>query len=174
MSEIRATEYFAIIPESVLLAPISSNAVRLYAILNRFANAQGKAWPSRRTLAEMMGVSVATVDRAKDELVDLGALHVENRLGPNGDLTSNIYTLVMSSPVRKGSPTGDGRGSPTGDALNRVSMKQSQLAKSSPVLCSLCRGKNRDIETHPGQSSIYDETSRTYILCPRCDGEGQL
>ena len=35
---IEASEYFAILPEAVLFAPISSNAVRLYCILRRRAD----------------------------------------------------------------------------------------------------------------------------------------
>lgn len=190
MSEIKATDYFAIIPETVLLAPISSNAVRLYGILNRFANSSGKAWPSRKTLAEMMDVSVATIDRAKDELVELGALHVENRLGPNGDLTSNVYTLVMSSPMTKGSVTGDGRGSPKDDALNKANMKQSQLQKSATktttsIACGTCVGKYRNgyDDGTEGLSHIWEtfesdfpgqgtKTVGRYIVCPSCDGTG--
>ena len=43
MSEIQSREYFAIVPEWIVLADISSNAIRLYALLNRFANSQGRA-----------------------------------------------------------------------------------------------------------------------------------
>lgn len=180
MSNLHSSDYFAIIPEFVLYADVSPNAVRLYAILNRFANGAGRAWPSRTTLAELMRVSKATVDRAKDELVGIGALTVEHRTNPAGDPSSNLYTLFIrpftpSSPMQKGSPTREGRGSPTGDALNRASMNQRHLANSAPrTKCSSCRGKNRDIDTHLGLSSIYDEQSRTYIVCPGCDGEGWL
>lgn len=176
MTEIKSSEYFAIVPQYVLFSQVSANAVRLFAVLNRYANAQQKAWPSRKTLAQLMEVSVATIDRAKEELVELGALHVENRQGPNGDPTSNIYTLIMSSPMRRGSTTGEERGTPKDDALNRVNMKQSQLAKSSPAMksCKNCLNKYRhgyDDGTE-GQSHIWDEESRTFKVCPICQGEG--
>lgn len=187
MTEINASEYFAIVPEYVLFSSISPNAVRLFAVLNRYANKRGQAWPSRKTLAELMDVSVATIDRAKDELVELGALNVENRQGPNGDPTSNIYTLLMSSPMRRGSPTHEERGTPKGDALNRANMKQSQLAKPSPArTCSNCHGSNRDIEDFPGLSCVWiatatfgdnPETSRNigvYAPCPVCQGVGAV
>lgn len=180
MSNLTSSDYFAIIPEFVLYADISPNAVRLYGILNRFANGAGRAWPSRSTIADLMRVSKATVDRAKDELVSIGALTVEQRTNPAGDPSSNLYTLFIrpftpSSQVRKGGPTGADRGGPTGDDLNRVILKQNQIANSAPrTKCSSCRGKNRDIDTHPGLSSVYDEPNRTYVICPRCDGEGWL
>jgi hypothetical protein len=142
MSEIRATDYFAIVPEFVLYADISANAVRLFAVLNRFANSQMKAWPSRKTLAEAMKVSTATIDRAKDELVEIGALTVTARISDLGDPTSNLYTLSMSrpggptnmptsSPVRKGLLTLEERGLLKDDDLKRVRKNESQLGRSS-------------------------------------------
>lgn len=188
MTNITSSDYFAIIPEFVLHADISANAVRLYGVLNRFANGYGRAWPSRNTLADIMRVSKATIDRAKDELVGIGALTVEPRTNPTGDPTSNLYILNIrpfeSSQARRGSPTGADRGSPTGDDLNRVSMKQSQKTNSSSMKqCSTCLGKNRDIEPNLGLSHIV-QTSRDiipgfgtrnvyrYVICPKCEGEG--
>lgn len=193
MNDIRAEEYFAIVPEWVILADISGNAVRLYALLNRFANSSGRAWPSRRTLSEMLRTSMATIDRAKDELVGVGALTVEHRKNPAGDPSSNLYTLHVrpygktapSSHMRKGTPTVGGTGTLTGDALNRANRKQSQTPASAPVKqCSHCLGKNRDIDTHPGLSSVWvakatfgddPETATSvgiYVICPKCDGTG--
>jgi hypothetical protein len=185
MSEVRHSDYFAIVPEYVILANISANAVRLFAILNRYANKKGQAWPSRKTLAQLMEISVATVDRAKDELISIGALTVEHRTGPNGDPTSNIYTLVMSSPMRRGSPTDGGTGSPTNDALTKANVKQSQLAKTSPArTCRTCFGTNRDIEGFEGLSCIWLATGGfgddpktahakgVYVVCGDCDGSG--
>ena len=185
MAEIRATDYFAIVPEWVIHADISANAVRLYAILNRFANGSGKAWPSRRTLAELMRTSTATVDRAKDELVAVGALIVEARTNPAGDPSSNLYTLLTrphetSSPVRKGMVAGGGTGMGTGDALNRANLRQNQTGNSAPAKkCSACLGKNRDIEGMDGRSCIHSRCldgrgriSYSYIICPVCDGIG--
>jgi hypothetical protein len=180
MSEIRHSDYFAIVPEYVILASISANAVRLFAVLNRYANKKGQAWPSRKTLAQVMEISVATLDRAKDELVSIGALTVEHRTGPNGDPTSNIYTLVMSSPMRRGTPTDAATGTPTRDALNRANVKQSQLAKSSPArTCSTCFGANRDVEGFEGFSTISTRdtdgngrVSYSSQICPHCQGTG--
>jgi hypothetical protein len=177
MTEIKSTDYFAIVPEFVIYAPISSNAVRLYAILNRFANSQGRAWPSRKTLAEVMLCSTDTIERAKYELVEIDALTVEHRTGPAGDPSSNIYTLKTSSPVTKGTPRGEGRGSPKDDALNKASMKQSQTSQSSKTkTCSMCIGRYRvgfEDETEEGLSHVVDEQTREYKICPKCYGSGK-
>jgi len=170
MTEIRSTDYFAIVPEFVIFAPISSNAVRLYAILNRFANSQGRAWPSRKTLAELMQCSTATIDRAKDELVEIDALTVEHRTGPAGDPSSNLYILKTSSPVIKGSPKNEHRGGATGDALNKANMKQSQQSKSSRMrTCQSCLNMNRDPEGFTTTNNREDNTSSR---CQKCNGTG--
>lgn len=180
MTEIRVSEYFAIIPEWVLHADISANAVRLYGVLNRFANSRGHAWPSRKTIAELMGVSVATIDRAKEELVDLGALTIEPRTTPSGDPSSNLYILHIShvensgplSPMRQGLITREGRGTPTDDDLKRDSMKQ---RKNTPHSCAECLNKYKtghDDGTE-GLSHIWISETRTFTVCPTCDGTGQ-
>jgi DNA-binding transcriptional MocR family regulator len=170
MTEIRSTDYFAIVPEFVIFAPISSNAVRLYAILNRFANSQGRAWPSRKTLAELMQCSTATIDRAKDELVEIDALTVEHRTGPAGDPSSNLYILKTSSPVTKGSPKNEHRGGATGDALNKANMKQSQQSKSSRMrTCQSCLNMNRD---EKGFTTTNNPQHNTSSRCQKCNGTG--
>lgn len=176
MTEIRADDYFAIIPEWVLLAEISSNAVRLYGILNRFANSRGHAWPSRKTIADQMRCSTATVDRAREELVDIGALTVMARTNDAGDPTSNLYIVHTrpSSPVQKGLLTGEERGMVTGDDLIKASMNQSQsLVNTPPVtkpssFCRSCHGKKIVIT-----GGWYDEdrggwTGTLPKPCPEC------
>ena len=178
MTEIRSTEYFAIIPEWVLHADISANAIRLYGVLNRFANSNGHAWPSRKTIADLMRVSVATIDRAKDELVELGALTVEPRTTPSGDPSSNLYILHVShianigtpSPMREGMVTREERGMVTRDDLKRDSMKQ---RKERALACVKCLGKYRvgyDDGTE-GLSHIWDNGN--YIICSACQGLGK-
>lgn len=110
---------FSLIPESILDAPISDRAVRLFATLHRYADQNHEAFPNRRTLAKRLRTSFASVDRAIKELVDIGALKVTQRRDAKGDPTSNLYQLIMvrpggvSSPVEIPLVTGDESGSPT-------------------------------------------------------------
>lgn len=185
MSEIHASDYFAIVPEWVLDADISSNAVRLYAILNRYANTRGRAWPTRQTLADRMKVSTSTVDRARDELVEIGALTVETRISPAGDPTSNLYTVhtrpvgtvETSSPVAKGMGTRGDTRIGTRDELNKDRMKQSHLAASALTMCPECFGKYRtgyDDPDEEGLAHTYDPQTRLYRVCERCSGLGKV
>lgn len=104
---IRLERRFAIIDEWLLDLDISDRAVRLYAVLARYADSEThKAYPSRGTLAERLHCSKASVDRAAQELVDAGAMTKQQRHN-----SSIVYTLQVSSPTIRGVVTGDEGGS---------------------------------------------------------------
>lgn len=130
--EIRLERRFAIIDEWLLDLDISDRAVRLYAVLARYADSEThKAYPSRATLAERLHCSKASVDRAAQELVDSGAMTKQQRHN-----SSVIYTLQVSSPLHRGVVTGDEGGSApvmtgvlTGDDLTRTTELEPQERK---------------------------------------------
>jgi hypothetical protein len=129
---IRLERRFAIIDEWLLDLDISDRAVRLYAVLARYADSEThKAYPSRGTLAERLHCSKASVDRAAQELVDAGAMTKQQRHN-----SSVIYTLQVSSPLHRGVVTGDEGGSApvmtgvlTGDDLTRTTQLEPQERK---------------------------------------------
>lgn len=95
--KVRADEYFAVIPEWVLYGDISPAAVRVFGVLNRYANSDtGKCHPSRKSIAQKAKIGLSTVDRSIDELVRLGAVIVRHQKSESGDFTSNEYTLIMN------------------------------------------------------------------------------
>lgn len=125
---IRAEVTFAIIPEWLLLHPeISDKAVRLYGVLWRHADKDYRAHPSRQRLALLLRCSKATVDRAVRELVDAGALSVQQRKSTRIGYQSNDYTLhvqpfeqlTLGPSVRLGVVTGEATPSPTSDDTPR-------------------------------------------------------
>lgn len=126
-THIRVDRRFAIIDEWVLNLDISDRALRLYAILMRYADKDTqKAFPSRKTLAERLKCSLASVDRASMELVKAGAMSKEQRYN-----NSLVYTLHTSSPVETPIITGDDTlSSPvttaiiTGDDLTRTTKRE--------------------------------------------------
>lgn len=90
---------FSIVPEWILDAPISDRAVRLYAVLARYADDTGLAHPSRATLARRIGCSPDTIDRTMPELVALGAVEKENRQrGDTREADTNLYRIVRVMP----------------------------------------------------------------------------
>ena len=105
---------FEMIPHWVLEVA-SANAIRLYLILRRYAMNKDTCFPSRATLAEEMKVSLDTLDRAKKELIEMGAITVKGRATADGGQTSNEYTVFWyrggrkskeggAEPVRRGEP----------------------------------------------------------------------
>jgi hypothetical protein len=102
-NEIRADAYFAIVPEWVLDATKTGNAVKLYAILARYADkGTGEAHPSRRTLAKRMKFARAqTVDPIVAELESIGAVEVFERYTASGDRDSNGYVVRTIAPAHR-------------------------------------------------------------------------
>lgn len=124
-TKIRSDRRFAIIDEWVLDLDISDRAIRLYAVLNRYADKDtNKAFPSRQTLADRLRCSPKSVDRALDELIQFGLLKKQQRHN-----SSLIFTLV--TPVSRGVDSGDQggwtpvtRGVDTGDDLTRTTKRE--------------------------------------------------
>ena len=101
---------FSIIPEWLLDSEVSDKALRVYAILARYAdNETMQAFPSRETIAERARCHVKTVDRALEELINVKAIVKKHRKSGNG-YSSNLYTVkrvgTKMSPGRdRGVPT---------------------------------------------------------------------
>lgn len=93
---------FSIIPEWITYAEISDKAIRLYSVLARYADNQThEAFPSRDTLAAHMHCSAKSVDRATEELINIGAITKRQRHN-----SSLIYTLRVSQGGGHQSPGG--------------------------------------------------------------------
>jgi len=107
--------HYAIVPERLLDSGLSDRAIRVWALLDRYANKRRECWPSRNTLAKRAGCSVRSVDRAIDELEAAKWLKRERRTkaGTN-EPDSNFYKLLWGSDTGAlGSDTG-ALGSDTG------------------------------------------------------------
>jgi len=134
----KADEYFAIIPEWVLYADISANAVRLYCVFRRYADQNGQCFPGRKALAEKCRVSEATVDRLIDELVGIGALQVRNRRTESGQYLSSIYKVFSTrgvySPTSTGVLTHEYRGVLTSDDITKASKNESHEPEQTHML----------------------------------------
>lgn len=120
-------------PEWILDAEISDRALRLYGILARYADEDGRCTPARSTIAKRLRCSTDSVDRAKAELMDLGALEVKRRTDDAGDPTSNEYLLRVvplegSRTAAATPPQGSGHGSRTAAAQN-----ENQLNETTPL-----------------------------------------
>lgn len=91
MPETGQTGYwFAQIPLDIIRDPrLSAGAVRLYANLAGYANAEGVCWPGKARLAKDLNVSVRTIYNYTRELSAAGHIIIKRR----GRRRSNLYTL---------------------------------------------------------------------------------
>lgn len=95
---------FAMVPRWIIQHEnLTSGAVRVYACLADMANRdKNYAFPSHKTLAVKTNMSVSSVRRHIDELVQVGALLVRKRFKPEGaGQTSNLYTVVHKAMENK-------------------------------------------------------------------------
>jgi hypothetical protein len=91
---------FSIVPEWMIDSGCSDKALRLYVVLARYAdNDTLTAYPGRGTLAKRMGCHRASVDRAVEELVRLGAITKHVRVS-DGKYQSSLYTIRRIAPSR--------------------------------------------------------------------------
>ena len=102
---------FAIVPEWLIDADVSDRAFRVYALLARYADSDGSgAIPGRKRMAQRLGCSVDTIDRAVAELLACGAIEREHRY-VEGRQTSNAYVVRRIPPDEGGTsaaPEGSG------------------------------------------------------------------
>ena len=89
---------FSIVPEWLIDSGCSDKALRLYVVLARYAdNDKLTAYPGRGTLAKRMNCHRASVDRAVEELVSLGAITKTVRV-KDGKYQSSLYTIRRIAP----------------------------------------------------------------------------
>lgn len=145
---------FAMVPERLLDSGLSDRAVRLYVLLDRYADEHDKAWPSRATMAKRLSCSEDSIDRAVKELVAAGWLTVHRRAA---ERATNHYFLL--DRPRAGSRTGAESGSRKAAELlaapvrnKRESRTRDQASTASP-LASL-RSARPDCDVCGGAGSI--------------------
>lgn len=134
--KVTADGHFALIPEWVLYADISTAAVRVYCVLHRYANSDGKCHPSRKSIGTKARIGLSTVDRSIDELIALGAVTVRHRTSDSGDPTSNEYTVIVNRPLSTVNrpPIGfEQRGLFKSDNQTKAILNQSQEPSSSSL-----------------------------------------
>ena len=127
------SDAFVIVPEWVLMLPISATSLRVYCVIRRHADARtGECFPTRKTIATKARCSVASVDRSVKELVVNGAIKSERRKNKAGDPTSNLYTILspklctVATKDDLPSSTDDGTGRLKNDARTRTNLNEKQ------------------------------------------------
>jgi hypothetical protein len=130
---------FQQIPNWVFESGTSPTAIKLYLVLRKNGdNKRHTSYWSRKKLAEQMSCSINTVDRAKAELITLGAICYIKRKNDSGDWTSNLYHIHSTSThdckylapkLGAGSPKDGGTGSPktVAQTNNHIELRTNEL-----------------------------------------------
>lgn len=108
---------FGMCPRSVITdRKLGNAAVRLYALLTTYANADGECWPSQTTLANDLGLtSRRMVVRLMADLQAAGHVQSSFRKDEFGRRSGCVYRLCeMAKPSPAGGTTGTYRGGTTG------------------------------------------------------------
>lgn len=82
---------------------ISHGALRLWAVIKTYTkNGEPVAFPSQKTIAEDMGVSVRQVRTYTQQLYNAGAVNIDLRQNDDGSLGRNyVYTLAWDEPFHR-------------------------------------------------------------------------
>jgi len=78
---------------SIYREEVSSRAKTVYMYLKDRSNAEGECWPAIKTIARDTSMSVSTVKRAIEDLLQCGLLRKERRFRENRGNTSNRYFI---------------------------------------------------------------------------------
>ena len=106
MSRLEPDLRFAILPTWLLTSGCSDKALRVYAVLaNRADRDTHQTWPGRSLIAAEASCSLRSVDRAIEELIELGALSKQQRRVDGGWYQSSVYTVHRMPPQTR--VTGD-------------------------------------------------------------------
>lgn len=90
---------YAMIPEWVIYHPdLTGSDVRVYAVMARMADAEGRCYPKADTVASRLNVSDDTVRRSIARLEAAGALRVEPKMGAGG-YRSNDFLIAGDTPL---------------------------------------------------------------------------
>ena len=160
MTNLHTEVRFSIVPEWVIDADISDRAVRVYAILARYADSEThQAFPSRETLAKRARCHWRSIDRAIGELIQLGAVTKTHR--KNGkEYQSNIYTLKRVLPrVPRGTATGD-TGVLTGESVG------------TDTAGNLTRTTKQEPQERKPLNDITEQFNEFWATYPRRTGKG--
>jgi hypothetical protein len=139
VSDGRAQARYTVLPEELTRSGLSDRAVRLWALLDRYAGAGGVAFPLQSTLAADLGCSLSALKRALAELKEGAWLSVWRRYpgGPCNYITNSTPDVVTveliggKTAARTGgvSPAVD-EGQASGELQKDASVRKEQPAPS--------------------------------------------
>lgn len=78
----------------IYASALPNRAILIYLYLWDRADKEGRSFPSLKRTAQDLSLSVSTVRRAVEDLVNSGYIKKEERVRENGGRSSNLYTIT--------------------------------------------------------------------------------
>jgi len=75
---------------------LTSKATAVFYSLIGYSNTKEECWPSLRTIAKDTNLSVSTVQRALNELLEIGLITKKHNYREDGSQTSNVYRIITA------------------------------------------------------------------------------
>ena len=95
-------KYFTMIPNMLDDMGLSMPAIRVYLHLKRVAGESGECWQSTNTIAKRCGIGMATVSKAKKELLENGLIEITKMKSSRGKNSHTISIVdVWSENIKK-------------------------------------------------------------------------
>jgi len=147
-------------------AEMGAIGLAIYAVLQRYADrTTGQCWPSVATIARLLRLSKNCVKKYLHQLTQLGLISRAPRYTPEGDPTSNLYTVhdpTQPDAVRRrqrarGRAPGAGGGAP--DAL-----PPQENAHIVPP-----GGASAGHEQDPPEQEVVTSVAEANMAAPACD-----
>lgn len=145
----------------------------LLAIADRADDEGGGAWPSQSTIAAKTRISVRSVQRALDDLVEMGELAIEQRAGGGKHTPAryrpNAYRVLMpegrqiDTPAEPRGDTSDAEGRQDGQQGATLLSHETSLihpdtsARPGATTCGVCAGDDW----------IFNDEGHA-VACPQC------
>lgn len=149
---------FIVIPNKSLLRGMSPNLQVVFIWLCEHSDKNMQSFPSRKTLAQECGVSVRTLDRSIQELVNKGLIAKSARHRDN-EQSTNLYEVVIPAQggdtVARGSDTVTPGGATKTAHRTQPIINSTQLTQNSTNV-ELAPAGNQDIN---GMFTYWEETT---------------
>ena len=91
---------FALIPtDAICDTDLTPTQLRVLCAIGSFTSRKQTAYPSRRTIAAMLGIAKATVSRCVSALAEKGYIEVTRQFRKNGSQTTNLYFVPLDRSI---------------------------------------------------------------------------
>ena len=179
---------FSICPKSVYQnKDLSATDIRVYVVIQGFANAQGYCYPCINKIADICGVCRRTVERSLTNLEKANVLARRKHIAANGGYTSNDYYLNLNpedvtnqafddtTTESQGIRQRSRKGYDKEVATNNTAFKQDSYVNNKNARAYACEGGENAAELSNKSNAILQTSDLNDVLecCENVNGAAE-